>query len=185
MADFDVILDSNAVDVTVDPAALDVVVDPNAVDLEVDPPAIQLEVDPLKVCLCLGAPGTSTLLTAVNLLRGDLVTVNTSGQLVLASAVYSSGRYDVIGASLGNYTAGNPATINVGVIRRAPMRFAVAPPIGTIGNNVFLSATAGHAQLGPPLPGGNVAVLLGTLADADGVSTTVDVWFRPQIIGRI
>jgi hypothetical protein len=185
VADLDVTLDPNQVDATLDPAAIDVELDPNAVDATIAPDPLHIECDPLNVCLCIGAPHRTHLVTSVNLLTGDLVTVNTVGQLVLADADHSTGYYDVIGTSVGNYTAGTTATIAIGVVTRVPVRFAVAPAIGTIGDNVFLSPTAGLGQLTPPTPGGRVVVLLGTLAQADGSSTTVDVWFRPQVIGRI
>ncbi len=183
MADLDITLDANSVDATTAADAFDLEIDPNAVDAELAAEAFQLECDNQRVFLFTGAPGKTSLVTSVNLVEGDLVTVNTSNQLVLADATFSTGFYDVIGSSTGTFLATAIATICVAVVSRIPVRFAVAPLASNRGDNVFLSAVAGFATLAPP-GAGNAIFLLGTLAQADGILTTVDIWFRPQFITR-
>jgi len=88
----------------------------------------------------------------------------------------------VIGVSAATVLSG--ATVRVftksGVC--PPVRFTAAPAGALNGTLVFLDSTSGVATTIPPTAGGNTLFTVGTLASADGISTTPNVVFRPQFL---
>lgn len=113
---------------------------------------------------------------------GDLVAMNSSGDVVLGSVVYSSGIWKIIGVAL---TAANPTDpVSVGISGSFPINFSVAPAANTNGDPVFLDAASGKATLNPLDASGNIIFMVGTLTGADGITTNPSVIFEPQYISR-
>lgn len=121
--------------------------------------------------------------TAVALVAGNIVTLDTSGTLQLAdpSLALSPPRYNAFGVSKKAYAPGAKATIFSDEITAAPMLFAVAPLATDNGKRVYLSTTPGVATV-TPTGTGNALVLVGLLQGADGVTTTPDVLLQFQVV---
>lgn len=180
MANLTVVVDDG---LEVEEAAPDrIVLDPGLECAEPEP--LRVYVEP-GIRLATGTPGTTSVLTAQALVPGDLVTVDTSGQLVRATSIYSLGHFDVVGVSNGTFGIGESAEIRNNVLDRVPMRFASAPLASSNGARVFLDAVSGVATLTPPSTSDRIIVCLGTLHGADGATTTPLVWFRPNIVALI
>jgi hypothetical protein len=116
------------------------------------------------------------------LTAGDLLTLNSSGDVVRAVSSIGSASYEVIGVS--SQTVGSGVSVQV-VTHTGAMpnvRFTVAPAAAFNGRLVFLSASTGLASTSPPVTGGNVIFTIGTLQGADGATSTPVVVFRPQLI---
>jgi hypothetical protein len=116
------------------------------------------------------------------LTAGDLLTLDSAGDVVRAVSSIGSANYEVIGVS--NQTVG--AAVLVQVVTHtgaAPnVRFTAAPAAAFNGRLVFLSASTGLASTTPPATGGNAIFTIGTLQGADGATSTPAVVFRPQLI---
>ena len=116
------------------------------------------------------------------LAAGDVLSLNTSGDVVKASSVTSLGLYEVFGIALQAATATNPVNVTVSDGSEPSVRFATPPAAADNGSMVFLSATSGLASLVPDLGGGRARVLVGLLAGADGATSAPTVQFRPQFL---
>jgi hypothetical protein len=128
--------------------------------------------------------GLLTLTTDDALVEGDLVVINTSGNVELgnASAINSA---SVIGASAGAFGASTTATINSTLGNLIPVRFGAAPAAGLNGSSVFLSTTDGLATTDPPSSPGEVVYFIGILQGADGATTIPPVIFQPREVTQI
>jgi len=131
-----------------------------------------------------GGGGGITLTAGENLSLGDLLSVDSSGEVVLADATFSSNVWELVYVALA--AAASAASVDVASSGDlVPVRFSSAPAGATNGDPVFLSATPGEATLTPPSTSGNIVFIVGVMQGADGVTTTPDVAFQPQFISRI
>jgi len=116
------------------------------------------------------------------LTAGDLLTLDSAGDVVRADSSIGTANYEVIGVSA--------ETVGIGVLVQVithsgavpTVRFTAAPAGALNGRLVFLSTSAGLASTAPPGTGGNAIFTIGTLQGADGATTTPTVVFRPQLI---
>ena len=118
-----------------------------------------------------------------NLLLGHVLTFDSAGDAVRASAVFASGIWEAIAVA----TAAALSAASVGVATSgedAQVLFALAPAAAANGSRVFLSNTPGLAQLTVPTGGGRVVMVLGLLQGADGISLTPNIKFQPQYMSR-
>lgn len=129
--------------------------------------------------------GGVTLIAGEAIAIGDVLTINASGEAILAEASIAVDEWRVIGAS-------RDAGAILSTVRVATsgdlglVRFAVAPAGASNGEYVFLSTVTGLGSLTPPAPpGGKTVILVGVLQGADGATTTPDVLIQPQLISRI
>jgi hypothetical protein len=95
------------------------------------------------------------------------------------------GRRRVMGIALNGAGVGAPVTVHLGHGQIVPVLFAAAPLSTDNGKTIYLSATAGSVQVVPP-PGPGLNIFqIGTVVGANGVSTTVNVVFEPQLIAAL
>jgi hypothetical protein len=115
---------------------------------------------------------------------GDLLTFNTSGEVVRADSSIAGSNWEVIGVA--NETVLIGATIEVVTKSGACpiVRFAAAPAGALNGRLVFISSSSGLATATPPTTTGNTLFTIGTLQGADGATMTPVVLFRPQFIAH-
>jgi hypothetical protein len=113
---------------------------------------------------------------------GDVVTLDSTGDVVRADSSIGGALYEVIGIAAQTVGAGVPVPVVTHSGSIPNVRFTSAPAGALNGRLVFLSTTAGLASVTPPGSGGNAIFTIGTLQGADGVSTTPTVVFRPQLI---
>jgi hypothetical protein len=115
---------------------------------------------------------------------GDLLTFNTSGEVIRADSSIAGANWEVIGVA--NETVLSGATIQVVTKSGACpiVRFAAAPAGSLNGRLVFVSASSGLATATPPTSSGNTLFTIGTLQGADGATMTPTVLFRPQFIAH-
>lgn len=124
------------------------------------------------------------MVASENLSQGDVLVVNTSGQVLRADATFANDDWRVIAVA----RAAVSALGSVGIALSGELisvHFGVAPASGQNGSLVYLSASSGEATTTPPNSSGNVIYVIGILQGADGVSTTPPVFFQPQYISRI
>ncbi len=189
MSEVAVVVDPGTVAVEVDVSVVEVLVDVQSVEVVVDAQTVDVVVDVASIDVVVSATAPRgqvgdlpTATTAVALTRGNLVTLNASSQLVLATAVFAAGRWDVVATAAADALALTTVGLNVDSLFRVPMLFDTPPPASANGSHVFLSATPGVATLTPPTTAGNAIFLLGTLAGADGAEAAPLAHFRPQFI---
>jgi hypothetical protein len=118
------------------------------------------------------------------LTAGDVLTFNTSGEVIRANSSISSAIWEVIGVA--NETVLSGATVEVVTKTGAcpTVRFGSAPAGSLNGRLVFLASSSGLATTTPPTSSGNTLFTIGTLQGADGATTTPTVLFRPQFIAH-
>jgi len=118
------------------------------------------------------------------LTTGDLLTFNTSGEVIRANSSIAGANWEVIGVA--NETVLSGATVQVVTTSGACpiVRFAAAPAGALNGRLVFISASSGLATATPPTTSGNTLFTIGTLQGADGATMTPTVLFRPQFIAH-
>lgn len=114
---------------------------------------------------------------------GEVLTGDSSGEVVLANSSFSGNLWRVVGAAASAGAASDPIQVTTSG-SLGPVKFAVAPAGASNGSLVYLSATTGRGTLTPPV-GGNVIFLIGVLMGADGATTTPDVLIQPQYVSRI
>lgn len=116
------------------------------------------------------------------LTAGDVLTFNSSGEVIRANSSIAGGVWEVIGISAE--TVG--ASVSVQVFTKSgslpSVRFGAAPAASLNGRLVFLDSTSGQATVTPPTSNGNTLFTVGTLQGADGASMSPEVLFRPQFI---
>jgi len=132
-----------------------------------------------------GASPTVTKTVAVNVVGGDLVYVNSLGQIDLSVSTTSLNDWNVAGVVQSAALAGNPTETFVLYGLEVPVRFVVPPPLVSNGVLVFLNNVPGTATLNPPTSTGNTIFKVGILTGADGVTTTPNVLFQPQFIAQV
>lgn len=129
-------------------------------------------------------PGSSVAATytaGAAITLNDLVTLNSSGEVIPADSSIAAGNWDVIGVALASAISGSSVSVQTTDGALVAMRFIGAPGAGANGSRVFLSATSGVATLTPPSIGsGEVSFSVGELQGADGATTTPDVVFRAR-----
>jgi hypothetical protein len=113
---------------------------------------------------------------------GDLLTLNTSGDVVRADSSIGAANYEVIGVSNQTVGIGVPVQVVTHTGAVPNVRFTGAPAAALNGRLVFLSTSTGLASIAPPGAGGNAIFTIGTLQGADGATATPTVVFRPQLI---
>jgi hypothetical protein len=115
---------------------------------------------------------------------GDLLTFNTTGEVVRADSSIAGSNWEVIGVA--NETVLIGATIEVVTKSGACpiVRFTAAPAGALNGRLVFISSSSGLATATPPTTTGNTLFTIGTLQGADGATSTPVVVFRPQYIAQ-
>jgi hypothetical protein len=116
------------------------------------------------------------------LTTGDLLTLDTAGDVVRAVSSIGSANYEVIGVS--NQTVGAAVLVQVVTHTGAlpNVRFTAPPAAAFNGRLVFLSTSTGLASTTPPGVGGNAIFTIGTLQGANGITSSPTVVFRPQLI---
>jgi hypothetical protein len=116
------------------------------------------------------------------LTAGDLLTLNTSGDVVRADSSIGAANYEVVGVSAQTVGIGVSVQVVTHTGAVPSVRFTSAPAGALNGRLVFLSTSAGLASVAPPGAGGNAIFTIGTLQGADGATSTPTVVFRPQLI---
>lgn len=113
---------------------------------------------------------------------GDLLTLDTAGDVIRANSSIGPANYEVIGVA--KETVGSGVLVQVFTHTGAVpnVRFTAPPGAALNGRLTFLSTTTGLASIAPPGSGGNAIFTIGTLQGADGVTTSPAVVFRPQLI---
>jgi hypothetical protein len=112
-----------------------------------------------------------------------LVIINSSGNLELADAdsgIINDSR--VVGSSTGTYLASETVEVASAPGKLIPVKFSAAPAAINNGEPVYLSGTAGEGTLTAPTSSGSIVFLLGILQGANGVDTTPNVLFQPNLV---
>jgi hypothetical protein len=132
-----------------------------------------------------GGGGGTTVTSGEALVLGDIVTFDSSGDAIKASAAtWAAG--DGLPAGVALSAVGAAALVDLaGAGDLVPILFGAAPAGASNGDPVFLSTTAGQGTLTPPSASGNVVFFIGVLQGADGADTTPDVVYQPHYISRI
>jgi len=126
-----------------------------------------------------------TLTAATTIAVGDLVSLDTAGDVILAdSNTGTDSTAYAIGVAASAATATNPVKIYTASGDLVPVNFAAAPGAATNGSVVFVSATGGVGTLTAPTGGGNVIFKVGILQGADGADTSPLVLFQPQFLAK-
>lgn len=131
-----------------------------------------------------GGSSPATFIAGENLVEGDLVVLDTAGEVVRASNTFVGGNWRVLGVTRESASASSSVRVSLAGSLEG-VRFASPPPSGSNGAHVWLSAVAGEATVSPPTGTGTVVYVVGVLQGADGVATTVSVVIQPQYIARI
>lgn len=118
------------------------------------------------------------------LTAGDVLTLNTSGEVIRTESSIASDNWRVVGIAKAAALSG--ATVQVYTKHGScpPIRFGSVPGAATNGSTVWVSATTGEATLSPPTTSGNTLFIVGTLQGADGATTTPAVMLNPQFIAH-
>ena len=133
-----------------------------------------------------GAPTTSILvLTGEALALGEIVAMDSSGGVFLATATTSADRWRAFGVSDAAYLIATFAEINVIMGYLVNVLFGVAPAASSNGDMVYLSTTAGQATLIAPSASGTVVMELGILTGAEGVTTSPQILWNPRLVAMI
>jgi hypothetical protein len=116
------------------------------------------------------------------LTTGDLLTLDTAGDVIRADSSIGPANYEVIGVANQTVGIGVPVQVVTHTGAVPNVNFTVAPAGALNGGLVFLSTSTGLASTAPPGAGGNAIFTIGTLQGADGITTSPTVVFRPQLI---
>jgi hypothetical protein len=131
----------------------------------------------------LAAGSRLTLTAAVIIAVGDVVALNTAGNVILADSDTGTDTFAyVIGVAATAAAAASP--VQIFTTGPAPVTFSVAPGAATNGSIVFASATPGRGTLTAPTGMGNVVYKIGILQGADGVDLTPVVLLQPQFLAK-
>jgi len=135
--------------------------------------------------LALESGPTITVISDEALIEGDLLRINSSGNVVKAgSNTGTTNDSRVIGSSAGVFAIAESAEIRTRFGSVIPARFASAPAGLYNGSPVYLSGTAGLATLIPPTITGSIIFFLGILQGADGISVVPEIIFQPRLVAR-
>jgi hypothetical protein len=131
-----------------------------------------------------GALSSLSLTTDDNLSEGDLLIINSSGNVELGSATSTPGNEPrIIGSSFSSYSIGNTSDINSIPGRLIPVKFSSPPLASSNGGAVYLSTSPGLGTLTPPGASGTAIFVVGILQGADGVTSVPEVIFQPNLVG--
>jgi len=113
---------------------------------------------------------------------GDVLTLNSAGNVIRANSSIASAIWEVIGVSKQAVLSGATVEVFTKSGSSPNTRFGVVPGAALNGRIVFLDSTSGQATMTPPTSNGNTLFTIGTLRGANGVTLTPTVVFRPQFI---
>jgi len=119
-----------------------------------------------------------------NLTAGDLVVLNTSGEVVRADSSIAGGNWRVMGVAKATVLSGAQVAVSTKAGAMPNVRFGTPPGAASNGSLVFLSTTSGVATTTPPVTSGNTIYRIGFLQGADGATTTPAVLFFPQFTAQ-
>jgi len=123
------------------------------------------------------------LVTDSVLTEGDLVGINSSGNVELVNAFTATpDKIRVVGASFTSYLVGESAQINSNPGKLIPVKFSSAPLASENGSPVYLSTIPGAGTLTPPTGAMTVVFLIGVLQGADGINASPNVVFQPSLV---
>jgi hypothetical protein len=140
--------------------------------------------DKVKLDAFPATPGVIAGIAGESVVIGDVLTLDSSGDFILASSVFSSNRWKVLAIAVSAATATNPVSV-VPTGSLVQVKLGAAPAGASNGQPVFISSTNGEATLTPPISSGNVIYVVGFLQGANGVTTTPDVLFQPDYVSRL
>jgi hypothetical protein len=129
--------------------------------------------------------GGVTLTAGATIAVGDIVTLDTAGDVILADS--NTGTDEdayAIGVAATASTATNPIRVYTTTGILVPINFAAAPGAATNGSVVFVSATGGEGTITAPTGMGNVLYKVGILQGADGADTSPLVLLQPQFLAK-
>ena len=132
----------------------------------------------------LASTGFKTFTAGEALTTGDLVALNTSGEVIRADSSIAGANWEVIGVANQTVGAAAPVLVTTRSGDCPIVRFTATPAGAANGSLVFLSTTSGLATTTPPVAVGNTIFTIGTLQGADGITATPVVVFRPQYLAQ-
>ena len=132
-----------------------------------------------------GAGAVITLTAATTIAVGDVVSLDSAGDVILADANTGTDTDAyVIGIAATAATATNPVRVFTVSGNLIPVNFSAAPGAAANGSIVFVSTTGGRGSITPPAGGGSVVYKVGILQGADGVDTSPTVVYQPQFLAK-
>lgn len=117
--------------------------------------------------------------------KGDVLSLNGDGELVLADADTATTRQEAILIGIGTILSGNSGSVGGGQGDRFFVSFDVAPAATDNRKPCYLSQTRGRASMAPPDVSGTSIVRLGIVQGADGILTLVPIIWSPQFVSNI
>ena len=127
-------------------------------------------------------PSIEVFTSGEALVVGDVLTLNTSGEVIRANSSIGTANWEVIGISAEAVGASVIVRVFTKSGSSPSTRFGAAPAGALNGQLVFLDTTSGQASTTPPSLNGNAFFTIGTLRGADGATSTPTIIFRPQLI---
>ena len=131
------------------------------------------------------SPGPITLTAAETIAIGDLVSLDTAGDVILADSTFATARWRFVGIATTAATATNPVDVQSNHGALVAATFAAAPGAAANGELVFLDDTAGRATLTPPVVSGRTRQIVGILQGADGLLVAPPLVLMPQFVSRL
>lgn len=134
----------------------------------------------------IGGGGSSTVVklpAGEPITAGDVLAVNSAGDIVKSSTVFSAGLFNVVGIS--DVSVGVGELVSVVTEGNIQTTFDAPPSASSNGSLAYLSTTAGKATLSPASTPGRVVLSIGVLQGADGATSSPLVLFHPQYISRL
>ena len=126
-----------------------------------------------------------TLTAATTIAVGDLVSLDSAGEAILADSDTGTDEDAYcIGVAATAATATNPVRIYTLAGSLVPVNFAAAPGAAANGQVVFVTATGGEGSVSAPTGSGNIIFKIGILQGADGATTSPAVLFQPQYMSK-
>ena len=149
------------------------------------PPATSTNVgDALNEIITSDLTSLKAFTAGESLTTGDLVTFNTSGEVVRANSSIAGANWEVIGVAHETVLSGATVQVMTKTGSCPNVRFTAVPAASFNGRLVFISPSSGLATTIPPTSSGNTVFTIGTLQGADGATATPTVLFRPQLIAH-
>jgi len=113
---------------------------------------------------------------------GDVLTLNSAGNVIRANSSIAGAIWEVIGVSRQAVLGGSLVEVFTKSGSSPNARFGVVPGAALNGRIVFLDSASGQATTTPPTSNGNTLFTIGTLRGANGVTLTPTIVFRPQFV---
>lgn len=142
-----------------------------------------LKIFPERAVLTTAQDAGQNYTAGENLLLGDLLSLNTSGEVIKADATFANSIWELMAVANSAVTASSAVGASTAG-KLVPVLFGSAPAGSANGSIAFLSTTPGEATLTPPVGAGVVIFVIGVVQGADGITTTPTVQFQPQYISR-